>query len=281
MLKSVLVKATSPSTQSASSWAAMLRMRNFLIAAIPLALCACSYDEIAASLIPEEESEFARDYLQRLRDGDIDYIKFYLDAELIGQVTDEGLIEISNYFPTGELLSEEIIGSQVNVFDSEWSGNFTFEYQFSDGWAVANTALRRVNDTTTVIGLNVYRTPASQRELNSFGGVELTAFRIAVLAITIASPIFMIVTCYFVYRTPIPRRKWLWFLLSFVGVGGFSFNWTSSELAYQLVSVQLLGAGAFAAGPAAPWVLSFTLPVGAAAFWVLRRRLSQSSAPST
>lgn len=237
--------------------------------------CGCSYEDLADKLIPEAESEYAKDFLQKIQDRDFEYVKSQIDAELIGDVTDEKLLEIAEYFPTGELISVEIIGSQTHTFNSQWQGNFSFEYQFSDGWAVANTAMKQVDGKPSVIGFNVYRTTASQRDLTAFSAAELTPIRIILLLLTVLIPAFMIFTCYKVYKTPIPVKKKRWYFFSVLGIFGFSFNWTTGVLNYQLATVKLLGVGVVAAGPHAPWILSFTLPLGAVVFWVKRKKLME------
>lgn len=241
----------------------------------------CGRGEIPSRLIPEAEAAFARDYHQRIRDGDFEYVKSYLDAEIRDEVTDEWLRQFAEFFPSGELISAEVIGSHVNTFNSRWEGNITFDYQFSGGWAVANVAIRRVDGETTVFGLSVHPTEASQRELTAFSAAAITPLHVAMLIGTIASPIFMLFTCYFVFKTPIARRKWLWYVLSFLGIGAVNFNWTTGAVGLQLLSIQLIGFGITSAGAAAPWIFSFTVPIGAAVFWMRRKTLASSKMVNT
>lgn len=255
----------------------MKKKEILIVVFAALAFSACSYEEMAGGLFPKEESEFAKDYLQQIRGGDFEYVRSHTDPELIGQITDEKLLEIAEYFPSGDLLSTEIVGWQVNIVNGTWTGKFSFEFEFSEGWAVANAALKRAGDRTTVVGFNVHRTPTSQRELNAFSNVSPTPLHILMFAATIVIPIFMIFTCIMVYRTPIASRKWPWYLLSIGGVGAVYFNWTTGVVNYQILTVQLLGAGAAAAGPHAPWILEFTLPIGALVFWIKRRQLIERS----
>ena len=255
-----------------------MKKREALIAILAaFVLTGCGYEEMADSLIPKEESRFAKDYLQRVRDKDFEYVMSHLDPELVDQVTVEKLTAIAEYFPSGDLISVEIVGSQVHTTNKTWTGNFSFEYEFSGGWVIANAAMKRVNDRTTVIGFNVYRTTGSQRELNAFSAVDLTPLRIAMLIATITIPIFMLLTCVMVYRTAIASKKWRWYLLSLGGVGAVYFNWTTGVFNYQLATVQLLGASATAAGPHAPWIFEFTIPIGALVFWMRRKHLIEQS----
>lgn len=246
---------------------------SVLIGLLALLLVGCSFEDLADAITPDAETQYAQDFLQRLLDRDFEYVISQVDDSLIDQVTDEKLAEIADYFPTGEQLSVEIIGSHVNISSSRWRGSFTLEYQFESGWAIASIAMKRVDDEITVTGFTVYQTTASQRELTAFTAVDFTPLRIFVLILTVAVPIFMIFTCYKVYQTPIPVKKKRWYVISFLGLTELSFNWTTGVLGFQILMVQLLGAGAVAAGSSAPWILEFTLPVGAVLFWMKRKDL--------
>ncbi len=223
-------------------------------------------------LIPGEESEFARQRLEEVRARDFDYVKSHLDSTMLVPNIDEKLNGLADLFPEGELVSTEIIGSSVYIEGSTWIGNFTFEYQFEVGWAVANFALKRDNGKTTVVGLNVHRTEASQRELTAFSLTNKSFVHYIVLLIAVVVPVFIVVTLFFCIKTPIPKRKWLWVLLVLLGFGAISINWTTGEYAMRLLSANLLGASAFAAGPHAPWVITAAFPLGAILFWIKRRR---------
>lgn len=240
-------------------------------------LTSCTYEDMMDKLVPKEEAKMAENYLTKLRERDFVYIKSKLSDELKPQVTDALLIQLADYFRGGELISTEIIGSQVNVFNGVWQGNFTFEYHFTEGWNLANAAFRKVGDNFEVIGLNVYQTEMSQKEFHAFNlsGKSLLHYLVLVLAISV--PLFILVTTYFCVRTPIPKRKWLWVIFILLGVSAIQINWTTGQYAIQLISVHLLGASAFAAGPHAPWVISASIPLGAILFWIKRKRYMQLS----
>jgi hypothetical protein len=242
-----------------------------------LLAASCGYQDMADKLIPKEESQFAQNYLQKLQSKDFEYVRKYVDKSIESEVTDQKLTEISAYFPTGSLISTEIIGSQVNVLNSQWQGNFTFEYQFSDGWSVANVVLKKINETVSVVGFNVYRTMASQKEINKFSFNGKSAIQFMVFAMAVVSAIFVLVTAYFCIRTPIPKRKWLWVLFILVGVGSISVNWTTGQYGVQPLYVMLFSAAAISAGPFAPWIISTSLPIGAIIFWFKRKAIIQNS----
>lgn len=252
-------------------------MRNLYIVIVSIFLSlfisSCSREELSERYIPKEESSFAKDYLSRLRSGDYAYVKSILSPEIEAQVTDELLEEMTGYFRGGEPLSVKIVGSQVNVLNGEWQGNFTFEYQFESGWNIANTALKKTDGGYQVIGLNVYQTEASQEELNAFGLSSKSGVQYFVLCAVVLVPLFILVTLIVCVRTPIERKKWLWIIFILLGCGAVQVNWTNGAYAIQLLSIHLLGASATAAGLAAPWVLSASFPLGAVVFWLRRKTL--------
>ena len=228
--------------------------------------------------IPKEESEFAKDFLSKLKNQDIEYAKSKIDSDLLSQVTDEQLMSIASRFRSGDLISVKIIGSEVSTSNGIWIGNFTFEYEFSDGWNIAYAALQRVDVGYEVVGLNVHTTDQSLREVNAFNLSSKSFLQYTVLFMAVTFTVFIIITLIVCIKTPIPKRKWLWVIFILFGVGSIQIDWTTGLYAFQIFNFNFLGASAVKAGPAAPWVISASLPLGAIIFWFKHRDLiSQSS----
>lgn len=242
-----------------------------------LVLASCTYEDMMDKFIPKEEAKMAEDYLTKLREKDFEYIKSKLSDELKPRVTDELLVQLAEYFRGGELISTEIIGSRVHVFNGVWQGNFTFEYHFSEGWNLANAAFRKAGDKYEVIGLNVYQAEMSQKEFHAFNLSNKSLFHYLILLMAIIVPLFILVSTYFCIQTPIPKRKWLWVIFILAGVSAIKINWTTGQYAIQLLSIHLLGAAAGAASPHAPWIISASIPLGAILFWIKRKHFIESS----
>jgi hypothetical protein len=221
-------------------------------------------------LVPQEEMTFAKDYLSQLREKNFSHVLKHVDSELSAQITEEKLEEVAAYFPSGQLLSTDLIGSQVNTFNSTWQGNFSFEYEFESGWALANVVLKRVDDKTTVIGFNVYRTDGSQKELNKFVLHGKMALHYLVLILASIVPVFILITLIYCIKTPIAKRKWLWILFVLGGIGTISINWTTGLYEFKIFQFQFFGAAVTAAGEYAPWVITAGFPLGAIVFWFKR-----------
>lgn len=229
-------------------------------------------DLSGSPLVPKKEAAFAGDYLQKLRERSFDHVKLHLAPELKAQVTDQKLEEVARYFPPGKLISAELVGSQTHTARSTWHGNFSFEYQFEGGWALANVVLKRAGEGLSVVDFGVYRTDGSQRELNKFVLQGKSPWHYAILALALAVPLFIIITLIVCVRTPIPRRKWLWVIFILGGIGSVSINWTTGASEFNLFQYLVLGGSATASSEYAPWVITAGFPLGALIFWFKRRK---------
>ncbi|WP_444910481.1 hypothetical protein [Microbulbifer sp. TRSA005] len=225
------------------------------------------------SLISQEDANFAQNYIGRFMQKDSDYVISLVDPELADELTPELLEKMLSHLPEGNLLSTELIGSEAQATNDTWIGNFIFEYHFEGGWALANAAIKRSEGKTTIIGLNVYKTLASQKELNRFTLSDKSHLHYLVLAMTIISPIFILITLVVCIRTPLQKRKWLWILFILFSVGAIKLNWTTRAYQIKLLSFQLFGGGAVSASEHAPLILTAGFPLGAIIFWFKRRSL--------
>lgn len=251
-------------------------MKYFLALIAALLVASCSYEDMKELIVPKEESSFARQYLDQLRLKNYEYVTSQMHPELLVKVTTEELDKLADYFPDGDPISTELMGSNVKMFNDVWSANFSFESQFNDSWTVSSVSMTKEGEKVLVTSINVYRTNESQKIINSFSKVEVSASKLLVLALTFITPIFMLVTCVFVRRTPI-EKKLRWYLLSFVGVGTVAMNWTTGEIGTKIATIKLLGFSAGAGSEFAPVILVFTVPVGAIVFWFKRKKLIEQS----
>ncbi len=246
---------------------------RFVLACLTaLLLIGCSYDDVKESLIPKAESTFAEHYLAQWRGKNFDYVTSHMHPQLQSKVDNNVFEKIASYLAAGELVSTELMGSQVKTLNKVWTGTFSFEYQFDNGWAVASVSMVKVDDKLLVKTVNFRQTPDSQKNINAFSKVDITALKVLTLFLTIIIPLFMIVTCIWVYKSPI-ENKVRWYFLSLVGIGSFSINWTTGDFYTHLAAIKLLGFGITAGSEFAPFIVKFTLPVGAAAFWIRRKSL--------
>ena len=67
------------------------------------------------------------------------------------------------------------------------------------------------------------------------------------------------------------RGRWLWVLACLLGVGQFTFDWSTGFMNFHPIGVEILGA-AYARGPSPtdPWIITLGFPLGALLFFAKR-----------
>ncbi len=230
--------------------------------------------------MPDDETAFVEEYFERIRDGDIDAVLMRTDPQLVITGVEDDLRKIVAIMPDTPPVSFTTIDYGRTV-----SGDGTFstiirEYEFADTWLLVTFNVRRADDALTMASFNLRGGAQSLVETNAFSIDGRGPVGYLVLLLVVAIPIVCIVSFIACLMTPIPKRKWLWCLFTLLGFGTFSMDWTSGQVAYQVISVQLLGAGAVQPYLYGPWIFSFALPLGAIIFWTRRPEWLRAAAAS-
>lgn len=258
-----------------------LPMIKWLIISLAALLAGCSPSALIEKIADAEKVAVARAYIQRLSDGDEAGLIAELEPALRNGQEVGQFKAMRTVLPSGMPDVTNLVGYQVNYRSGEASYNVSFQFAYGSRWFVANAAWReRPNEPRQIIGMRVVPLERSLQETNAFtfSRAELTHYLVFTAALAI--PIFIVWTLIVCIRTPVSGRKWLWVLFILVGFAQISLNWTTGEIQVKPLAFQLLGAGVFAAGVYAPWILSVSLPVGAIVFWVKRRKLIQAQIAS-
>lgn len=105
--------------------------------------------------------------------------------------------------------------------------------------------------------------PAAERA-NGFWAPGKSPTQWAFLLATFATPAAMLAAAVAALRAKNLKRKWLWALAGFAGVGAVWMDWTTGQWG-AAPAVNLVGFG-LSKGPSPldPWILRFALPAGAA-----------------
>jgi hypothetical protein len=89
-----------------------------------------------------------------------------------------------------------------------------------------------------------------------------------IVVAAIVVPLFMLAAFWAALLRPGLRGRWVWLLMVAIGFGALRANMSTGEWGFQLLSVQLFGAGANWSGSAFDaWIVTASLPLGALAFW--------------
>ena len=230
------------------------------------------FADIEESALDEKEA-LAKRHIDLLLAGDFEPIKAVLEQSLKEQVTDHALERMRAALISSEITERQLVGYHASSRSGE-STRYSLTYQFGYGhqWVLVDLAFRARDDGhDEIIGINVSRPRGlSLEQANTFTLSGKRPIHFVFLLAGLAVPGFILFTLTACVRAKFVPRKWLWILFILVGVIQFSLNWSTGQMGYRLFAVQLLGAGAFQPSVHAPWIISFSLPVGAFMFWMKR-----------
>ena len=226
---------------------------------------------------PAPDDRLARETLADLQHRDLEAVRSHIDSAV---ASPNGPMS-----PALSMLADSIAGYTAadsatrvgyNVFtvagapDRRRMG-VTYELSGHGRWLLATVEMSGTGDAERIIGLRIVpRTQSLASESAfTFRGKGPAHFLVLLMAIVCAGG--SLVTAVVVARTRMPRR-WLWAFVALVGAMVVQFDWSSGASRVLLFQVVLLSAGFAKAGPFAPWIVSFAMPVGAVLALDRRRR---------
>jgi hypothetical protein len=252
-------------------------IRTVVLTAAVLATVACDQRAAFDRLVPKDDAAFAMTTFDALRQGNVAAVETLLDQSVPRDTARPQLEQVSTVLGPAAPQDAHVIGAFTNTVNGETTYvTLTLEYRFAQRWVVASMALHRVGNVRTIDALHVQPTVDSQEHLNQFTFIGKSAAHYVMLSLAILVPAFIVVTLVVLWRTPMPRRKWLWGIFVAIGIGQFTFNWTTGQAGFQLLQVALLGGGFAKPGPYGPLLLSVAVPIGAVVFLARRRQLANT-----
>lgn len=237
-----------------------------------LLLTGCNPVQLMEKMVPKEDDVVAKNYITNLRSRDFESIEKVFDPSIKVDDLHGTLIKMAELIPSGEPSSIKLVGVNINRTPKLSTTNLSYEYEFPGKWLVINVAIQKREGISTIIGFHVYPLSDSLENQNRFTLSGKSILQYLTLTLSIIVPLIILYALILCVRTKMSKRKWLWILFILLGIGKFSINWTTGTWAVEVLVVQLLGVGAFAP-PYGAWLISISLPVGAAIFLLRRNRL--------
>ncbi|GEM_PF-861950 len=246
----------------------------------------CSPQKFIKNMAPKESDQFAREYINLVRNENYDKAIKLFDPQFVNDGSISTFKIIHTYLDNGKLLSTELIDYRGTSFKAI-SGNLksykmqTFVYQlhFEKAWVIVNITLKYQDNKLMIYNFSVNEIPKPISELNAFTLSNKTLVHYVILLLAILIPIFIVFSIILCARTKM-KKKWLWIIFISLGIGQLSVNWATGQLGFQMLQLQLLGAGCIRSGLYGPWILTVGMPVGAIIFFVKRKSFSFSHAQS-
>ncbi len=225
-----------------------------------------------ASFVPAKEDAEARLYIQQLHNKEFEKIEERFDAVARTPDMRATLEKMSALIPAGPPRSIRTVGAYTFKSNDSESVKLTYELEYPSTWLLIYAVIETKAGSRYLAGLHVMPEADSVENRNRFSLKGKSFLQYAFLVLAIVAALFTLVTLFVCIRTRPLKRKWLWIIGILTGFGVFGVNWTSGEVFFESTSFQFFSAAAYAA-PFSPWIVSFSIPVFAFAFWDKRRRI--------
>ena len=263
-------------------------MRSGLAIAFCTLLIGCSptdLDQYARKHTTDVERAFANRFLSLIAHGQHDSAMSLLDRELDASAARNAMSAVESVLATTKLDSMHFIGLNINTTlggtQALRSVNLTFEAPTITAWMYGNVAMSVADGSPTVVGFSAYQIPDRLETLNRFSFVNRSWRHYLFLVLAIGMLVVTLGMAVYVVRSRI-KYRWLWALLALVASPAFAINWTTGQSTIQSSLFILFGVAFARASSAAPWTLSFGLPVGAiVAYFKVRAARASVQPPSS
>jgi hypothetical protein len=241
----------------------MLTTRNFVGAVVIVTAVACGGDYAMRRFTPADADVRARAYLALFTRNQSDSAAARLLPQLAGPTAARELAKISALLKDQHFDSSTVIGARVNSVNGVRHVNLSYELHSAIGWSVANVATVDSANTWFVEGVGMNRIPRRLEDEARFLLAGKPPRQYAWLLISILCLAASLGVAAFVASQREMPKRWRWVFVSLLGLGSFSLNWNTGVIATNLVALHI-GAAAFArAAPVVPWIITFSLPIGA------------------
>lgn len=249
-------------------------MRAVLFCILLLSLTACSQKAWINRLASTQEQRLALETAEELRDGNVGALAQRAEPSLQPEVPRAA----AQVKPILARAKGPFTIQSVNVVEQSGGPTtkaFTVEAGSGSSWAVAEIVLRGAPGSLQLAGFHALPASSDPATSNDFHVGQRGFLGYVWLFLMFTCATLCVAAVVLIWRRPWLKRRWLWTVGSLFGFAGFGLNWSNGVWAILFVNVSLLGVTATKAGPFAPWILTFGIPVFAIIVigrWLRERR---------
>ncbi|MFP5235335.1 MAG: hypothetical protein ACLGSD_05490 [Acidobacteriota bacterium] len=188
-------------------------------------------------------------------------------GKVVALVPEEKPIGVETLGATGECKVSGLCTKQI-----------VLEYKYPDRWILFQVTVsnRSGHSAITELYVTPESMPLESMKQFTFRGKGWPHYAILLSFLLCAAiALYALVSC---IRTPIRKRKWLWIVVTILGVGKLGIEWSSGQLWYKVAYLSILPAG-WGFDSESPFMYS-SIPAGAILFLLLRNRLKRTDAPT-
>lgn len=239
---------------------------KFLLAIVLCAvLLGCNEAAWMKKFTPPEDEIAAKKYVEQLQQGQFDQIERDFEPAFVDSNFRDSLAQMAAIFPDQTPESVKVVGAQVSREHGNGTVDITLEYQFPAKWVLADIKILRTGGVPTIVSFHVAPMTNSLENLNRFTLVGKGAGQYLTLILALGFLVFSFYVFFLCVRSRDIKRKWLWALITLIGVARFGVNWTTGQYTFTLLAIQIpcLQATRPFYGP---WTVFAYFPLGAVLF---------------
>jgi hypothetical protein len=249
--------------------------KYFLILFFAAGLCGCSSSEVTIPESGKKADAYARGFIERITTLQPEEAIGMLAPELVNDSSKKLISELSGNISGVEVLNIRPVEYQSGMNPAGADGvphfRISYEYSFSKGNILFLTVVREQGGQLSMAGFNFQPLSQPLSEITKLDFEEKGAKHYAFFAGFAANLIFVIVTLMSVLRSKISvKKKIFWvFAAVFVAFPQILFNWHTGESWVNFLSVGF-SSGFSRPNLYTPWLIKFSIPVGAIIYWITK-----------
>ncbi len=174
-----------------------------------------------------------------------------------------GLAALDSALRGRSIDSLQLIGANRFSFEKHSRLTLTYEFRNDSGWIGATVTTDDSADAWALLGLHAEPLPGELQAINRFtlSGRGITQYA-GLLLVVLCTLMSVGMAVFIATRRTYPKR-WRWVAASLVGVSAVFINWTTGEVSTRMLTMQLFSSTFARPNAYAPWILSFSFPLGA------------------
>lgn len=206
-----------------------------------------------------------------LKSGDDAQVRPLMTPELAAKASPEQIRALQVYAPRETPENRRLVNF-TRIYSANDVLTARYELTYPNEGVLYDIRLVRPkggNGTWRAESFHLRRATNAQLAANHFS-LAKSPGQLLFLLFTVGSPLLMLTAMTAVLSAPRFKLKWLWAIGTLFGLCTFTMNWTTGQMQFQPLMLNLIGGGLMKTGYLGffPWTLKFTLPVGAfAGLW--------------
>jgi hypothetical protein len=249
---------------------------------IVMTIVGCGVPQTSSDFDKTPEAQFLKATVSQVESKDYAAIEALMDSRVNQPDIRQALDRLRGQIPDGQPIHMEPVdwsfvkktNAQSNSTDAR-NAKVAIEYAYpGPKWLLASANLSGEPGNFRIVSFNLVPLSESMTQKNAFTLKEKSALHYIFLVCAVTAFVLSIYALVRCLRLKGLRHKWLWVIFTSFGFVVFSINWTNGAVFINPLAFYLFGAAFVRDGWVGPWVVSFTLPVGAIVFlWKQRAAL--------